>query len=86
MKTLMITAAAVAALAAFAPAHAQSTQDCTNMLVAAVGNALDAGGFDTTNICNLTVAHLAQIQSAMSQDGMNNETRALIEKLLAEAG
>ena len=86
MKTVILATAAALAIASVAPLHAQTQDDCMNMLTLAVGNALDAQGFDTSNICALSVAQLAQIKGAIEEDGMNNSTRQLIEGILADAG
>jgi hypothetical protein len=86
MKTLTLATAAALTLASIAPLHAQSQDDCQNMLTLAVGNALDRQGFDTSNICDLTVGDLAAIKSMVEEDGMNNNTRQSIERILATAG
>lgn len=86
MKTLVLATAAALAIASVGPLHAQTQDDCMNMLTLAVGNALDAQGFDTANICDLSIAELAQIKGAIEQDGMNNNTRQLIEGILASKG
>jgi hypothetical protein len=86
MKTIVLATAAALALASVAPLHAQSQDDCMSMLTLAVGNALDAQGFDTSRICELTVAQLAQIKSMIEEDGMNNASRQAIEGILADAG
>jgi len=86
MRAILLAATAAAAVAAFQPVHAQSAEDCMGMLTIAVGSALDREGFDTTNICNLTVGQLAQIRSMLEEDGMSSNVRGSIERILAEAG
>jgi len=86
MKTLILATAAALTLASVAPLHAQAPDDCMNMLTLAVGNALDGQGFDTSNICDLTVAELAQIKGMIEDDGMNNNTRQSIELILGAKG
>ena len=86
MKTFILATAGALTIASVAPLHAQSQQDCMNMLTAAVGSSLDAQGFDTSGICDLTVAELATIKGMLETDGMNNTTRQSIEAILADAG
>jgi hypothetical protein len=86
MKPIILAAATAFTLAGILPAHAQSQQDCSDMLTVAVGSALDREGFDTSNICDLTVADLAQIRAMLEEDGMSNNVRQSIELILAGEG
>jgi len=86
MKPVIFAAAAAIVTAGILPAHAQSQQDCSNMLTVAIGSALDREGFDTSGICDLTVADLAQIRAMLEEDGMSNNVRQSIEQILAGEG
>lgn len=73
-----------AAMAATGAAHAQNTGDCRNMLTVAVGTSLEAEGYDTDNVCNLSVADLAVIKSLLTEEGMGSRQR--IQAILDSAG
>lgn len=83
MKVLALAAALISAASAASVASAQDAADCGSMLSAAVGMQLDSEGFDTSNVCGLTVSDLAVIKGLLD-DGMNSETRGRIEKILAQ--
>lgn len=78
--TLVATAFALSAGAAFADAHADA-EACNSMLATAVGNQLMEEGFDMARACDLTVAELAQIKALMDEEGMG--ARGQIEQILA---
>ena len=62
--TLLVPVLTVAALSG--QAFAQNTGDCRNMLTVAVGLSLDSEGYDTDNVCSLSVSELALIKSLVS--------------------
>ncbi|NNE80536.1 MAG: hypothetical protein HKN18_09710 [Silicimonas sp.] len=64
-------------------AVAQNTGDCKNMLTAAVGLSLDSEGYDTSNVCHLSVSDLALIKSLLTEEGMG--TRSRIQNILDQA-
>lgn len=87
MKTRIITAAAIAALALGVAAHAQEDPAMSqgfNMLTGAVYNALNSQGFDTSNINNLSLSQIALIRNLLTED-MGNSERQRIEQILAQA-
>lgn len=87
MKTRILAAATAATLALGAAAHAQSPsmEQGFNMLTGAVYNALNAQGFDTSNINELSLADIALIRNLLS-DEMGNNERQRIEQILETAG
>lgn len=87
MNTRIITAAALTALTFGVAAQAQEDPAMGqgfNMLTGAVYNALNARGFDTSNINNLSLAEIAQIRNLLSED-MGSSERQRIELILDEA-
>jgi len=87
MKTRILAAATAATLALGAAAHAQSASmdQGFNMLTGAVYNALNAQGFDTSNINELSLADIALIRNLLS-DEMGNNERQRIQQILDTAG
>ena len=81
---LMLLVPALGLAIASGPAVAQNTGDCRNMLTAAVGLSLDAEGYDTDNVCQLSVSDLALIKSLLTEDGMGSRSR--IQFILDRAG
>ncbi len=84
IRKLLIVLPSVSLIFVSGSAFAQNTGDCRNMLTASVGMSLDTAGFDTGNVCDLTVADLAVIKSLMTEDGMG--TRRQIQLILDRAG
>ncbi len=87
MKTRIITAAALTALTLGVAAQAQEDPAMSqgfNMLTGAVYNALNAQGFDTSNINELSLSEIAQIRSLLTDD-MDNSERQRIELILDRA-
>lgn len=87
MKARIITAAALAALTLGVAAHAQEDPAMSqgfNMLTGAVYNALNAQGFDTSNINNLSLSEIAQIRNLLTGD-MDSSERQSIELILDRA-
>jgi len=84
MKRQMIAVitAATVTLGAAAPAvHAMEME--FNMLTGAVYNALQAQGFDTSNIHSLTLNEIVQIRSILESD-MDTSQRQKIRLLLED--
>lgn len=87
MNTRIIMAAAAGAFVlGMQTATAQDASDCGGMLTTSIGMSLDAQGFDTSNVCDLTVSDLTVIKSLIETDGMNSSTRGRIENILEQAG
>ena len=81
---LLIVLAAVSVIFVSGSAFAQNTGDCRNMLTASVGMSLDGEGYDTSNVCDLSVGDLAVIKSLLTEEGMG--TRRQIQLILDRAG
>jgi len=87
MRTVIITAAALAALTLGVAAHAQEDPEMRqgfDMLTGAVYNALNSRGFDTSNINSLSLSEIAQIRNLLTDD-MDNSERQRIELILERA-
>ena len=65
-------------------AFAQNTGDRRNMLTASVGLSLDGEGYDTGNVCDLSVWNFAAIKFLLTEEGMG--TRRRIQLILDRAG
>lgn len=57
---------------------------CNTMLETAIGQGLQGEGFDTSNVCDLTLNQLVQIKSLLATEGMG--ARPQIELILSRAG
>ncbi|MEL6203975.1 MAG: hypothetical protein AAFR47_01500 [Pseudomonadota bacterium] len=84
LTTIAASAAIVVAgaTAGFAASHAPASTDCDSMLTQSIGLSLNAEGFDTTNICSLSLGELVTIKGILDSDGMNASSRQTIENLL----
>ena len=74
-RKLLVIAPAVGLALLSGPSFAQNTGDCRNMLTASVGLSLDAEGYDTDNVCHLTVGELALIKNLLTEEGMGSRQR-----------
>jgi len=81
---LLILAPALSLALVASQAIAQNTGDCRNMLTTSIGLSLESEGFDTSNVCHLTVGNLAVIKSLLTEEGMNS--RRQIQLILDRAG
>ncbi|MEM1429481.1 MAG: hypothetical protein AAGG09_08485 [Pseudomonadota bacterium] len=83
--TILATATALVLGASVASAQDDASMgQGFNMLTGAVYNALNAQGFDTENINNLTLSEIATIRRLLTED-MGSSERQRIEKILDDA-
>ena len=76
IRMIALAAAAAAALGAAAPS-AIAMEEEVSMVNSAVANALQAQGFDTTHVSQLTLSEITQINQLMTMDGDTNETQRI---------
>ena len=84
IRRLLLVLPAVSVIFVSGSAFAQNAGDCGNMLTASVGRSLDGEGYDTSNVCDLSVGDLAVIKSLLTEEGMG--TRRRIQLILDRAG